>query len=277
MSGTKWSQNIITTDINGNTVNINNDLDAGKTVILDIFATWCLPCWTLHKSEVLKSLHQKYGVDGSNQLRIYSIEGDDRTTLDDLKGTSSLSLGNWLEGVTYSIINNHTFNAQLRIPGFSILYMIRPDRTILEVPVSMRLQIPLWEAVIVNSIERNAMFSDLEIRPLSFCNSLKIPPLTGINIGKVNITSVEIEVKRNGNSQIVPITMSQAIKSFEMMDISLQNINIETTAEIEINYKSINGLTIPKSNAATIFTQYYKPTVADRKLKIEFTTDYHPA
>ena len=38
-SGSKLASNIVTKDIKGNTVNIFADLDAGKTVILDVFAT----------------------------------------------------------------------------------------------------------------------------------------------------------------------------------------------------------------------------------------------
>ena len=34
------------TDINGVEYNLYELLDAGNTVILDFFATWCSPCWS---------------------------------------------------------------------------------------------------------------------------------------------------------------------------------------------------------------------------------------
>jgi len=37
------------TDINGNTHSLYADiLDQGKIAVVQVAATWCLPCWNLH-------------------------------------------------------------------------------------------------------------------------------------------------------------------------------------------------------------------------------------
>ena len=45
-----FGEDFTLTDINGNEFNLHSTLDEGKTVILDLFATWCGPCKYLTKS-----------------------------------------------------------------------------------------------------------------------------------------------------------------------------------------------------------------------------------
>src|ERR1041385_9992 len=40
--------NFTFTDMNGNTQDLYTYLNAGKSVVIDISATWCSPCWMFH-------------------------------------------------------------------------------------------------------------------------------------------------------------------------------------------------------------------------------------
>lgn len=91
VNGEKLTENIVATDLNGNTVDIFADLDAGKTVVLDVFATWCGPCWGFHQSGFLKQLNSTFGPTGSDQIRVYAIEADNTTPLSDISEASSTS------------------------------------------------------------------------------------------------------------------------------------------------------------------------------------------
>ncbi len=119
------------TDIDGNTIRLYADiLDQGLVAVVDVSATWCGPCWSLHQSHALEELHQAYGPNGTNQLRVIFYEGDATTTSEDLAGTGSNTLGNWMEGITYPIVDEAVLSLDLNIwapEGFPTVSVIHPD------------------------------------------------------------------------------------------------------------------------------------------------------
>lgn len=117
-------------DLDGNTINLYADiLDQGMVAVVDVSATWCSPCWSLHQSHALEDLHQAYGPNGTNQLRVIFYEGDANTTLTDLQGTGNSTLGNWLEGSSYPFVNESPLSLNLNIwapLGFPTVNIVRP-------------------------------------------------------------------------------------------------------------------------------------------------------
>ena len=119
------------TDIDGNQHQLYADiLDQGLIAVVDVSATWCGPCWSLHDSHALQELHEAYGPDGTNQLRVIFYEADGGTTMADLEGNTGSTQGNWLDGVTYPIVNESpvTLNMNIWAPiGFPTVNVIRPS------------------------------------------------------------------------------------------------------------------------------------------------------
>ena len=116
-------------DINGDTTNLYEILDAGLIAVIDVSATWCPPCWTLHQSHALQQLHEKHGPDGSNQLRVLFYEGDPSTTLANLNGTGNTK-GDWVTGISYPIVNESPLSLDLNIwapAGFPTVNIISPS------------------------------------------------------------------------------------------------------------------------------------------------------
>ena len=93
------------TDIDGNTHNLYDILDQGFVVVLDASATWCGTCWNVHQAEYLNDLNDQMGPNGSNEVRVIFYETDASTPLSSLQGTGPNTLGDWITGTNYPIVN----------------------------------------------------------------------------------------------------------------------------------------------------------------------------
>ena len=74
-ASTGWTQttapDFTVVDIQGNSYSLYADiLDQGKIAIVQIAATWCPPCWNLHEAGVLQQMHEAFGPDGTDQVRV---------------------------------------------------------------------------------------------------------------------------------------------------------------------------------------------------------------
>src|SRR5687767_7642911 len=66
-------------DINGKPQHLYSFLDSGYTVIIDVSAAWCGPCWDAHQGKVFDKLTSHYGKNGSispGKVKVLFIEGE---------------------------------------------------------------------------------------------------------------------------------------------------------------------------------------------------------
>ena len=195
------------TDLNGTSHNLYTYLNAGKTVYIDVSATWCGPCWSYHNTHALENLYNTYGPSGTNEVMVFFIEGDGATTVAQLNGIGTTQ-GDWVTGTSYPIINpsasaTTTFNTNYAIGYFPTVYMVCPDRSITEVgqaPTATLYSAKSACSVATAPVDAQMMLSSALNTSLASCDSVT-PTFRIGNVGTTTLTSATITLKVDGVTQ----------------------------------------------------------------------------
>lgn len=126
-------------DIDGNTHSIATHLDAGRSVFIDLSATWCGPCWEFHEAGTLEDLYVNNGpigapgVTGTNDnVMVFYFESDEDTPTSELSGGGS-SQGDWITGTNFPMIDGQEpadYFSEVRATGYPTIIKVCPDRTV---------------------------------------------------------------------------------------------------------------------------------------------------
>jgi len=162
------------TDRDGVEHNLYEILDAGKVVVVDVSATWCPPCWSMHEEHYLKDIYDLYGPNGTDQVHVIFYEGDVDTGTADLEGTTSGTMGDWLDGTEYPIVDEApTLSLDLSIwspQGFPTVNVISPN--------DKEIKADLWE----NWSNGTGLDAMLEIMESNFPTTSSVDAVESIDI-----------------------------------------------------------------------------------------------
>ncbi len=189
------------TDLNGNTHNLYDYLDQGYTVIVDVSATWCGPCWAYHNSHALRDVFEDHGPGtADDRVIVLFIEGDEDTTVPELNGIGSATQGNWVQGTPYPIINDHNIADLLQITYFPTIYRICPSRVITE--VGQQTASSLW-----NGIQANCPVASMAFDPSLIAD----PSTPSVCAGET--VSLEVNLMNLGLTPLTAATIEASVGS----------------------------------------------------------------
>lgn len=277
-----YAEDFTITDINGTVHNLYTYLDEGKYVLLDLSATWCPPCWSYHQAHILNDVHNMYGPEGTDEMVVIMIEGDASTTAADLAGTGSNTLGNWIDGTDYPIvdgIDGSDLARDLELAFWPTFYLICPNRMIIQ---DERYSSAAGHYNKTQSFgcdpaegENNAgmyLYSGFEGE---FCGEYAYTPeLEVINMGTEVMTSATIEMNVNGEV-VQTMDWTGSVASLGKADVVLEDLMVAEDSDISFQITNVNGVEDANTADNILGTVVMTKTTAQvgSEVTIEIRTD----
>lgn len=272
--------NFTATDIDGNEVELYDLLDQGYDVVIDVFATWCGPCWDYHQTHTLQDVWEQYGPEGTNKIYVLGIEGDGSTTYNNLIGIGSGTLGDWTEGITYPIIDKGSLSNLLQISGFPTIYHICTSRTIRDIGQQTNPSFfnDAGDDCARASGANNFGIVDYDGFEGNICSEIEYEPSVQLqNLGSETLTSALIELSIN-EEVIQSIDWTGMLGTYELETINFEPVAINTTSDISINILNVNDTTDDddSDNSYTLLIDE-APEIAENNYTVELRTDQYGA
>ena len=277
---TAYQSWLSTAGLNGNgTYTLYDYLDAGYTVILDVSATWCGPCWNYHLGGALDDVYINHGPAGypgvsastTDDVMVIWVEGDgataDATMLD-----GSGAIGNWIQPnatlgqIQFPMANPVSatatqINNDYDIAFYPTVYKICPNRIVTELGQASATTIyssvgscpaPASQSVDVSALSYKG--------DLVHCEGSYTPKVQIQNVGTSALTSATITVTQGGTT-VSTGTYSGNLATYGVATVNCTPIanftggalavTVTTTGDAAVANNSVNANIASAVNAAS--------------------------
>lgn len=268
-------------DIYGQSHSLYQTLDQGKIVLLEISATWCLPCWSYFNGGAMKSLYNQFGPPGEDRLTVWFVEGDPATNLNclyGLSGCNSYSPGNWVTGTPYPIFNNDLAASLYQIAYYPSIFLICPNRKAYILPQLSAAD--LWEIaqecpVAFGDYNAGLFRFDPGHDALELCDSATLQTSVQlVNLGAQPLVSALLSLSWN-DTLLLEHQWAGYLSKYGEQTIALPPALIGGQGILRVRVDSLNGGILdeqPDNNArAKIFNP--APNFAEQHVLLRLRTD----
>ena len=229
------------TGVDGNSYNIDSIVNTGKTVLVDISANWCYPCWQFHLTGILEKLYHEFGPEGTNDLFVILVDGDPASSMANLSGSGPQSMGNWLVSTPYPIIGPYgqgtAVQSHYSMNGYPTLFVHCPGSTN-GVPIALGTSwegfLQSWKNICPAPFDNGTVDATLlDNGDKQFCDGQH--PVTELfNQGSSPLTSAIVEVRAN-NVLLQSKNWTGNLAQYEKEDVTFENVNLVDGVNYEFN------------------------------------------
>ena len=262
----------VTDYASGTSYNLYDLLDAGYTVVLDMYATWCPPCWSYHQAGILEDLYVNNGPAGypgvsantTDKIMVVALDVDAATTDVDLttagnNGSGSTSQGDWVTGTLYPMANPASsaataINNDYNIAYFPTIYMVCPNRIITEVgqlssaAVFVSASATECANTIVNGTNNGAIIG--YTGETSSCSAIDVT-VNLQNMGTANLTAATIEVL-DGATSVASFNWTGNLATYDVASVVVGQVTPASATNYTIEITSADDNAIDNSINQTL-------------------------